>query len=152
MSSREIGIEDARKRLGDIVTAVQQGADIVLTRNGKPAARIVPIKEQTMTTTTSYGTWANADGSHLTVEDSVVVALGDHVSDYDVDAVAADYRAAINDALPDSVSLSGNDFYGPAHDREFDGYPLTEHGDLDLSAIVNGVDFWEIAARHDRTA
>lgn len=48
MSSQEVGIEEARKRLGDLVTAVQQGADVVLTRNGKPAARIVPIEEPTM--------------------------------------------------------------------------------------------------------
>ena len=51
MTSSEIGIEDARKRLGDLVTAVQQGADIVLTRNGKPAARIVRYQqEETMIT------------------------------------------------------------------------------------------------------
>lgn len=40
MSSKEVGIEEARKRLGDLVTAAQQGTDIILTRNGKPAARL----------------------------------------------------------------------------------------------------------------
>lgn len=45
MAARHIGIEDARKTLGDLVTAVQQGADVVLTRNGKPAARIVRYEE-----------------------------------------------------------------------------------------------------------
>lgn len=40
MSSKEVGIEEARKRLGDLVTAAQQGTDIILTRNGKPAAHI----------------------------------------------------------------------------------------------------------------
>ncbi|MBM0257036.1 type II toxin-antitoxin system Phd/YefM family antitoxin [Micromonospora sp. 4G55] len=48
MSSKEVGIEEARKRLGDLVTAAQQGTDIILTRNGKPAARIVCVQEDTM--------------------------------------------------------------------------------------------------------
>ena len=48
-----IGIEDARKRLGDLVTAVQQGTDIVLTRNGKPAARIIRYRENTVATLTT---------------------------------------------------------------------------------------------------
>lgn len=46
MTTQNIGIEDARKRLGDLVTAVQQGADIVLTRNGKPAARLIRYVEE----------------------------------------------------------------------------------------------------------
>ena len=53
MSSKEVGIEQARKTLGDLVTAVQQGADIVLTRNGKPAARIVRYAEETATMDTT---------------------------------------------------------------------------------------------------
>lgn len=48
MSSKYVGIEDARKQLGPLVTAVQQGADVVLTRNGKPAARLTPMKESVM--------------------------------------------------------------------------------------------------------
>jgi prevent-host-death family protein len=46
MTTKNIGIEDARKTLGDLVTAVQQGQDVVLTRNGKPAARIVSYQEE----------------------------------------------------------------------------------------------------------
>lgn len=45
MSSKEVGIEEARKRLGDLVTAAQQGTDIILTRNGKPAARLARHQE-----------------------------------------------------------------------------------------------------------
>ncbi len=48
MSSKYVGIEDARKQLGPLVTAVQQGTDVVLTRNGKPAARIVRYQEDAM--------------------------------------------------------------------------------------------------------
>jgi prevent-host-death family protein len=49
MSSQHVGIETARKTLGDLVTAAQQGADIVLTRNGKPAARLIAYREPAMT-------------------------------------------------------------------------------------------------------
>lgn len=62
MSSKEVGIEQARKTLGDLVTAAQQGADIVLTRNGKPAARIVPEVEMT---TRPYGTLVDADSNQV---------------------------------------------------------------------------------------
>lgn len=50
MTSVNVGIEDARKRLGDLITATQQGIDVTITRNGKPAARLVYIPEETMMT------------------------------------------------------------------------------------------------------
>lgn len=56
MSSREVGIEDARKRLGDLVTAVQQGVEVILTRNGKPAARIVRYEDHPATARTATDT------------------------------------------------------------------------------------------------
>jgi prevent-host-death family protein len=51
MSRKEVGIETARKTLGDLVTQVQQGADIILTRNGKPAVRLVNYVEEMVTIT-----------------------------------------------------------------------------------------------------
>jgi len=45
MIQREIGIEEARKTLGDIVASVRHtGQSVILTKNGKPAARIVPVE------------------------------------------------------------------------------------------------------------
>ncbi|MEV7617523.1 type II toxin-antitoxin system Phd/YefM family antitoxin [Streptomyces sp. NPDC089799] len=42
--SKEVGIEEARKILGDLVNEVRySGADVILTRNGKPVARLVPL-------------------------------------------------------------------------------------------------------------
>jgi prevent-host-death family protein len=46
MSSKHIGIEAARGRLGDLVTAAQQGADIIITRNNRPAARLVAYHQE----------------------------------------------------------------------------------------------------------
>lgn len=109
-------------------------------------------KEPAMTTTTSYGTWANHGDGSLTIEDNIAASLGDYARDYDIPAIAADYRRAINSALPDSVSINGDDFYGPAYDRDWTGYPTTADGDLDIKAIIETVDFWDIAADHDKTA
>lgn len=102
-----------------------------------------------MTTTTEYGSWVKAGDGTLSVEDSIAIALGDFGADYDLPTLAAAYRQAINDALPPSVSLCGDVFYGPCHkaDQDFEGYPLTEDGALDIAAIVGSVDFWAIVGR-----
>lgn len=103
-------------------------------------------------TTSSYGTWNNrVRDMELTVEQSIAVALGDYTADYDLDALAAAYRNAINEALPEGMSLNGNEFYGPyyAADANFDGYPHDEDGRLDIKAIVDSVDFWALAAEHE---
>lgn len=109
-----------------------------------------------MTTTTSYGTWNNRVAPYeLTVEHTVTEAFGSEGPDgFDFDAIVADYRAAIDAALPDSVFLCGDEFIGPYYeaDRDFESYSLDEDGRLDIRAIVDGIDFWEIATRHDKTA
>jgi hypothetical protein len=54
---------------------------------------------------------------------------------------------------PRGVALCGSEFIGPAYDPDFDGYPTDEEtGRLDIKAIVDSVDFWEIAAAHDKSA
>ncbi|MFD9965038.1 hypothetical protein [Amycolatopsis sp. NPDC058986] len=104
-----------------------------------------------MPTTTSYGTWANVSQYSLDLETSVSEAFGaDGPEGFDVDAIVSDYRDAINAALPDGVALAGNEFYGPAYDKDchFDGYPLNEDGGLDLKAIVDEIDLFAIIERH----
>lgn len=110
-----------------------------------------------MTTTTTYGTWCNTIDSYSTsLEHSVVESLGDYGTDehYDIEAIETEYREAINEALPAGVSLCGNEFYGPyyASDCDWTGYPVGVDDDLDLKAIVDGVDFWAIATKHERPA
>lgn len=93
-----------------------------------------------MTTTRSYGSWNRATGhSTLTLDGEVADALlaGVDFNDYSdaqIDAVAAAYRAAINEALPEGVALCGDEFYGPA-----------DADTPDLAEIVDSVDFWSIA-------
>ena len=108
-----------------------------------------------MTTTTSYGTWCNqVDAYSLSVEQTVTESLGDYTNDYDLDGLTAAYRAAVNEALPDSVSLCGDEFIGPyyAKDQDFDGYPTTDDGALDIKTIVDGIDFWKLAEQSDTTS
>jgi hypothetical protein len=102
-------------------------------------------------TTTSCGTWNNrVASSDATFEQGVIVALGDFVK-YDVDGLVHEYREAINEALPPGVSLNGSEFYGPyyAADRDFSDYPMDEDDRLDIGAIVETVDFWELAGRYE---
>ena len=103
--------------------------------------------------TTSYGSWAqNVKHAEMTLEDTVLDALSDgHAGKTDTQGIIAAYREAINKALPDSVALCGDEFYGPAlaKDEDFDGFDLTEDGTLDINAIVQAIDFWEIVASFD---
>jgi hypothetical protein len=92
--------------------------------------------------TTEYGTWGDVGESTVTVEEYVAGALGEHGEGYDVAALAADFRKAVNEALPEGVTLNGNLFFGP-HDVAAEDRP-------DLREVVDSVDFWEIAGRHDR--
>lgn len=118
-----------------------------------------------MTITCSYGSWNPVVSKYsLTVEQSVEGALSGF-TDEQIKAVTAAYRDAINAALPDSVSLCGNEFYGPHNidDDEFAGYPLCNlFGEpsapppwadpedtlkLDINSIVESVDFWAIVEK-----
>lgn len=94
-----------------------------------------------MAITTSYGTWLNAVGDSLTVEEHVVTCLGDLAGRFDVPAVAAEFRKAVNDALPEGVSLLGDEFIGPFHGAD--------HTDLDLADVIAGIDIWKIIEAHD---
>lgn len=101
-------------------------------------------------TTTSYGTWTTLiDRDAANFKASVDMNLGAYAEDYDVEGIVEGYAQAIADALPDGVSFVGNEFIGPAYqaDCDWDGYPRTEDGALDIAAIVESVDFWETAGR-----
>ncbi|POX58847.1 hypothetical protein C3492_35535 [Streptomyces sp. Ru62] len=111
-------------------------------------------------TTTSYGTWCNRVSPYSTSPDS---DLGDYIGGADsawLERVQASgalgemehaYRAAIEAALPPSVSLCGDEFIGPAYpeDDEFDGYPTDDYGSLDFKAMVEDISLEEIVERYD---
>jgi hypothetical protein len=112
------------------------------------------------TTTTSYGTWCNQISQYSTSPDNDVVDyVGGGDSDWQtlleesgaLEQIKNEYRAAINDALPPSISLCGDEFIGPAYpdDDEFDGYPTDEYGGIDLKAILEDIDLGPIVERND---
>lgn len=78
MGTEYIGIEDARKDLGNLVNAViHDGADIVLTRHRKPVARIIRYQEATAMLATVATAGTITDRHQISVDetrDGAVVA------------------------------------------------------------------------------
>ena len=112
------------------------------------------------TTTTSYGTWCNQVAPYSTSPDvDVIDFIGGADSDWQerveksgaLEEMQRAFRAAIDAALPDSVSLCGDEFIGPAYpdDDEFDGYPVDEYGALDIKAIVDEISLEKIVEAND---
>ncbi|MGY3341100.1 hypothetical protein ACVW0K_007293 [Streptomyces filamentosus] len=113
-----------------------------------------------MTTTTSYGTWTNRVHQFSTGPDADVI---DYINGGDSDwrellessgalkEIQQEYRRKIEGALPDSISLCGKEFIGPAGpvDGEFDDYPTTESGSLDFAAMIEDIDLAEIIDRNE---
>lgn len=105
-----------------------------------------------MTALTRYGTWVTY-ADRLMVEDTIHDFVGTS-PDADwykriqrsgaLERMAEDFRAAVNAALPEGVSLHGNEFYGPYYE---DGRHW--EGELDISGIIDRVDLAAIVARHD---
>lgn len=101
--------------------------------------------------TTDFGSWSNHSGGYNV---SVEGDLADFVNGGDAEwrhhlvtcgtfsALARAFRDAVNAALPDSVALCGNSFYGPYYsaDLHVDGYPTDDLGRLDIEAIIDGID------------
>lgn len=113
-----------------------------------------------MPATTTYGHWTTiVDSTSTTLERTVLefVSGADHdwitalKTSGALDRIIDEYREAINDALPPGVVLSGNEFIGPFEHAQdaWDGYPVTDDGDLDIGAIVEAIDLVAIVERHD---
>lgn len=122
-------------------TGAQQAADTL----GISATRIYQLaarhRATTAAQTTEYAIWDDTIPGGRTFRDTLTTALGDTVDDFDLDAIDKDYRAAINTALDHlGITLAGEVFYGP--------YPRTTDA-AEIAAIVESVDLWDIAARHD---
>ncbi|MFF9901328.1 hypothetical protein [Streptomyces longispororuber] len=116
----------------------------------------------TSSTATSYGTWCTrVNGLSTSPDADVVDYVGTGSPDWvrrvqDSGALArmkADYRDAINAALPPDIALCGDTFIGPAEPEPdaFDGYPTVD-GFLDFAAMVQEIDLDAIVDRHDPDA
>lgn len=108
-----------------------------------------------MQITTGYGTWCNhGDRDNVSIEATIADAVNGAPRDWHermeaagaFDRIADDYRAAINDALPQGVTLAGNEFIGMHHTDP--GY-TEEVGSVDIAETIRGVSLQEIIERHD---
>lgn len=110
--------------------------------------------------TTSYGTWGSrvnvyADGPDAEVDGCVETGPPEWVERMISSGALADcyqaYRQAIEASLPPDVSLCGKEFIGPAHPEpgEFNGYPKTQDGSLDIEAMVEDIDVSAIVEKYD---
>jgi len=105
-----------------------------------------------MHTNTVYGTWATYTRDALTPEATLEDALINAESEWRerieetgaFEKMAEDYRDAINNALPDGVTLSGEQFYGPAYIKDY-----TWQEELDIAEIINSIDVQKIIDTHD---
>lgn len=104
-----------------------------------------------MTTTTVLATWALAfQGSSPDPRHDVITALGEFADDYDTDALTRAWVDALDDVLPDELTLASNgEVYGPSDWTGNAGQVLRDAVNGDDG--VGGVDFWALAARYDRT-
>lgn len=112
-----------------------------------------------MPATTTYGHWTTiVDSTSSTLERTVFEFISGADRDWisalkttgALDRIIADYRDAINDALPPGVVLTGSsEFIGPFEHDGWEGYPVTDTGDLDIGAIVESIDLSAIVERHD---
>lgn len=76
----------------------------------------------------------------------VATPLGEYAGDYAIDALAAAWLDTVNAALPEGYTLAANgDLFGPAADRFAEDR-------VDVAAIAEDLDFWAVAADHDRAA
>ncbi|WP_326683077.1 type II toxin-antitoxin system prevent-host-death family antitoxin [Streptomyces sp. NBC_01237] len=109
--SKKVGIEKARGILGDLVAGVHaSGTDVILTRNGRPVARITTLEDTTVTTTLpltiTRSTWNEEITPHPT---SRWVLATERVGERDT---------MITLSEPGSHESVGSVVIGAAHDDE----------------------------------
>lgn len=105
-----------------------------------------------MTTPTSYGTWLNHTEHSLSPESVLLDYINGGDSDWchrvdesgAFECMASDYRDAVQAALPEGVWLTGNEFIGPAYEKDY-----SWDGELDISEIIEGIDVGPIVERWD---
>lgn len=151
MARIEMSSTQIQRDLTSALSRIEEGDEIVVLRWGRPVALMTAYPQETIvnTTTTDYGTWYNLmGGSTLTITDYVREALDDE-SDYDVEAIVAEFRNEINAVLPDGITLNGDsDMYGPYPNPD---WWMDKDSDewQELRQEIEAIDLYAIASRHD---
>lgn len=104
--------------------------------------------------TTGYGSWYNHTGYNLSPEADIADYMNGGGSDWcermdesgATEAIADDYRAAVDKALPEGIYLSGDEFIGLHHtDPDY----TDEIAEFDIRAAIEGIDLGSIIQKHD---
>ena len=104
--------------------------------------------------TTSYGSWNNHTHYNTSpsadILDFVLGGDSDWVQRMQdsgaLDAIETEWRAAIQAALPEGVTLAGDEFIGP---HSSDPAYTEAIRESDFRAIIDGIDLGAIVERHD---
>lgn len=110
--------------------------------------------------TTSYGTWGSKVDTYSSGPDADVTEyISSGGSDWytrlkesgAIERIKAEYREAIEKAIPPDISLCGDRFIGPAYpeEGEFNGYPTNGFGALNFKAMIADIDLGAIIDRND---
>jgi len=113
-----------------------------------------PDEQDTPVETMKYGRWMSyGDPGHVSVEGTVLAFIATRDSDWcrRVEAtgaftqMVADYRQAINEALPLNVSLVEDTFFGPVHLNDYSWVT----GEFSIAETVATVDLAKIVEAND---
>ncbi|MFD3516258.1 hypothetical protein [Streptomyces sp. NPDC058657] len=104
--------------------------------------------------TTGYGSWYNHTGSNLNPESDIADYMNGGGTDWcermdeagATKAIADDYRAAVDAALPDGIYLTGDEFLGL---HRTDPNYSDEIGDFDIKGAIAEIDLGPIVQKHD---
>lgn len=119
-------IEEARAKLGDLVSAARAGQTIIITRNGKPAAQLIAIVAQGGITMRRLTTDRDAKAQIV----AAIEGSGESGADgYDLDAIF-------------------HEAYEWRIDRDVAGNELLNTGGFEQA--VDGDAFWAIVAKHEQ--
>ena len=92
--------------------------------------------------TAIYGTWYNVVGS-LSPEQDVMDFAGGFDVDYDMEAIATDYRVAITAILPGSMILAGDQFIAMVLDAA-----ISENWSSEVNEAIQEIDLTPFFEAH----
>lgn len=81
MTTHVVNTHEAKSRLSELIRAAEQGAEVIVARNGRPVAKIVPWKAASSARVP--GSWSGrvVHGDDLVGPDSDIDAIFDQSSD-----------------------------------------------------------------------
>ncbi len=80
-----VGMHEAKTHLSRLVERVEAGEDVVIQRNGKPVARLVPVTEEPRSLTSVRGIWHG----RMQIADDFDELPGDIAAAFGADETAA---------------------------------------------------------------